>query len=51
MGLQEAAAAMYAYRFGPPGPAAYRGALLLGAIAISLRPELPRIILDEAEHD
>ena len=51
MGIQDAAAAIYALRFGPPGPAAYRGALLLGAIAVSMRPELPRIVLDELDHD
>lgn len=51
MGLQEAAAALYAFRFGPQGPTAYRGALLLGAIALSLRPDLPRVVLDELGND
>lgn len=47
MGLREAAAALYAFRFGPPGRTAYRGALLLGAVALSVRPDLPKVILDD----
>lgn len=51
MGWREAGRALYAFRFGPPGRDAYRGALLLGAIAISLRPKLPEFILDELDDD
>lgn len=51
MGLREAAAALYAFRFGPEGPLAYKGALLLGAIALSMRPEIPAVVLDETEGD
>lgn len=51
MGLREAAEALYAFRFGPPGKLAYRGALLLGAVALANRPDLPEIILDELDDE
>lgn len=51
MGLGEAARAIYALRFGPPGDTAYNGALLLAAMALALRPELPQIVNAEETQD
>ena len=47
LSLGEAARAIYALRFGPQGEAAYHGALLLAAVALGMRPELPQIVTSE----
>lgn len=51
MTLPEAARALMAYRFGPPGEEAYQGALLIGAALLNLRPRLPKVIVDETGQD
>jgi len=51
MGLGEAARALMAFRFGPPGEEACRGALLLAAVALGARPELPEIVSVETVAD
>lgn len=50
MSLQAAADGIMAL-FGASGAAARRGALLLGAVALGLRPELPRVVFDLEEDE
>lgn len=49
MSLGEGARGLMALRFGPPGPEAYRGALLLSAALLGLRPEFAELVVGTGE--
>jgi hypothetical protein len=51
MGLLSAADAIYDLFGRPRHPSAFNGALLLGAVLLAHRPELPEIVIDEVSGD